>query len=305
MNKKVYMILALAFTLTFSGIPGRVSAQVDPAIITTSQGDEASSTTSGEAVKPTRWGLFFLGVRERIALLTTFDPVAKAEKALKFANERANLAERLADKTDDPKVEERLDKMLKRASELEERADRVKDTLLENPDARAKLLLKNLLNFKEHKEEVFSKIEEKATPEQLERIKNMREQAEEKNQALMNALENSNIPEEVREHLEKVKDRIKEQQQKVEEFKEEQKELLDRIQAGDESAKEELETLRRERADEMRQRASERNVSTSTERNIRPLEKRREMLRENAERRQEIRQTQKRPLLPLQERPQN
>lgn len=324
MNKKLYLLL-IALALTFTTVPGRLSAQTDATVsagtsVAVSEGDEVDSTTSGETTKPTRWRLFFLGVKERLSLLTTFDPVAKAEKALKFAEERAKIAERLADKTDDPKAQERLDKILKRSEELGEQADKIKDKLLENPDARGKLLLKNLLNFKEHKEEVFLKLEEKLSPEQLEKLKELRTQSEDKGKTLMNALENANLPEDVRSHLEEVKARIDEHQEEVKDFQEAQKALLGRIKSGDESAKEKLKTLREKRGLEIKQNLEqglERREETkakreeqaadhpAAERKLEQMQKREVIIKENAQKRQEAKPIQKRPLLPLREKPQN
>lgn len=259
-------------------IPGRSMADSIIAETETSISTGTNSTSSGEVTithNTTGWGLFLLGIKERLSLLTTFDPVAKAEKALKFAEERGKIAEELASKTDDAKAQERLDRMLKRSQELEDQVDKVKDKLTDNPDARAKLLLKNLLNFKEHKEEVFSKIEEKATPEQLEKLKSFRSQAEEKGKALINALQNAKLPEDIRAHLEEVKAKIEAQQQKVKEFQEEQKALLDRVKSGDESAKEELKTLRDDRKAEVeadnKTQSETRGSVSSTKPLVRPL----------------------------------
>jgi hypothetical protein len=332
MNKKIiFSTLIFSLGLIFSSVPRVVSAEAVQTAAEVSVEVAVDPTTSGEASisdESSGWKLFFLGVRERLSLLTTFDPVKKAEKALQFAEERTEIAERLANKTDDPQAQERINNILERAAKLEEQADKVKDKLLENPDARAQLLLKNLLNFKERKEEVFLKLEEKLTPEQLERLQNVRTQAEEKSRSLMNALENSNIPEEVRAHLENVKARIEEHQEEVKEFRDEQKELLDRIKSGDESAKEELQTIREERAAEIKLNVEERQENRAEVKNKleekadstpaaeRKLERIRqeEMLKKQQmlERQREKsatstgeRQKPVRPLLPLQERPQN
>lgn len=316
MNKKLSIALFFSLGLIFSSVPRVVSAEAVQTSAEVSGEVSVDPTSTGETStsdEPSGWKLFFLGVRERLSLLTTFDPIKKAEKALKFAEERTQIAERLAERTDNPKAQERIDSILKRAGKLEEQADKVKDTLLDNPDARAQLLLKNLLNFKEHKEEVFLKLEEKLTPEQLERLKNIRTQAEEKSRSLMNALENSNIPEEVREHLESVKAKIEEHQEDVKQFREEQKALLDRVQAGDESAKKELQTLREERAAEIKLNVEEKTTTTPS------AERKLERVKEEILKKQQILQRQKeksvtstgerqkpvRPLLPLQERPQN
>ncbi len=326
MNKFIYRVCVVVFGVLLVGSPSLVRAQVDGTTTETSSDVTASSATSGEAEasdEVSGWGLFFLGIRERVSLLTTFDPVKKAEKALKFAEERTRIAEKMAEKTDDPKVQARLDRVIKRAGELEERADSVKEKLLENPDARAKLLLKNLINFKEHREEFFSKLEKKLTPEQLERVENMRLQAEQKRQELLNSLENSTIPEEVREHLKEVKARIEDHVEEVQEFRNEQKVLLDRIKSGDDSAKEELQTLREDRRteikinieerkegrEELKQKIKEREKADDSSEDVRKserIEKRTEAREEEREEDESGRgQKQLRPILPLQERPQN
>ncbi len=311
MYKKVSIALFLSLGLIFSSVPRVVNAEAVQTSAEVSVDVALDPTTSGEvntSDESSGWKMFFLGVRERFVLLTTFDPVKKAEKALQFAEERTEIAERLADKTDDPQVQERINKILERAASLEDQADKVKDTLIDNPDARAQLLLKNLLNFKERKEEVFLKLEEKLTPEQLERLENVRTQASEKSRSLMNALENSNIPEEVRAHLESVKARIEEHQEEVKEFRDEQKELLDRIKSGDESAKEELQTIREERAAEIKLNVEEKASTTpAAERKLERIRQEEilERQREKSATSTGERQKQVRPLLPLQERPQN
>lgn len=328
MLRKIAIITVMALALGPLSIPQFVHAQTgdtvsvessSSATVTTdtSVSKDTSSTTSGEDVPTSGWGLFWFGVRERFSLLTTFDPVAKAQKALNFAEERQKIAEKLSTKTDDPKIQERLDKMLERAQQLEDKADSVKDKLLNNPDARAKLLLKNLLDFKANKEEMFSKLEEKLTPDQLEKLQTLKSQAEEKGKALLNALENSNIPEDVKAHLEEVKARIEAHQAEVKQFQDAQKALLDRIKSGDESAKEELKTLREDRADEIKSNTEERRedrqefrqtirTNTSTTRPVMRVLEKREDRREgmNTTTRPESR-PQVRPILPLRERPNN
>lgn len=277
----MFLVSLFSVALVFSTMPGRIQAQTDTVesdtSVSVSVSDGTSSTASGEVVKASNtsgWGLWLRGIKERVSLLTTFDPVVKAEKALKFAEERSKIAEMLAGKTDDIKAQERLKKVLERTQKLEDQADHVKDKLLDNPDARAKMLLKNLLNFKEHKEEVFRKFEEKLTPDQLEKLKTVRTEAEDKSKALINALQNVNLPEDVRTHLEDVKAKIEEQREQVKEFRDEQKVLLDRIKSGDESAKEELKTLRDDRKEEIKTnvktRIENRNTS-STKPIIKPL----------------------------------
>ncbi len=321
MFKKLAIITTLALALGSVSIPRYVVATTDDTVSVEVESQvevsaDTSSTASGEETSTSPWKLFVLGVRERLSLLTTFDPVKKAEKALKFAEERTKIAEKLAEKADDPKVQERLDKVLKRAASLEERADSVKDRLLDNPDARKKLLLKNLLNFKEHKEEVFSKLEEKLNPEQVEKLKQLHSQAEEKSKALLNALENENLPEEIREHLEGVKAKMEENKKEAEEFRGAQQELIDRIKSGDEAAKEELQTLREDRAAEIKVNVEERvekreqlkenlKVNASTTRpQVRPIKNNLEGEEKKVESRSETR-PQVRPILPLRERPQN
>jgi len=76
---------------------------------------------------PSSFGLFWLGLKERVSIALTLDPVKKAEKQVEFAEQRMKIAEKIAEKTDDPEVQAKVQKMVDRAQELLAKVEEKKD----------------------------------------------------------------------------------------------------------------------------------------------------------------------------------
>ena len=61
---------------------------------------------------PSRFGLFFRGIKEQVSLITTINPVKKAEKQLQFAEERMKIAEKIIASSDNAASQEKAAKMI-------------------------------------------------------------------------------------------------------------------------------------------------------------------------------------------------
>ncbi|PIT86854.1 MAG: hypothetical protein COU33_00880 [Candidatus Magasanikbacteria bacterium CG10_big_fil_rev_8_21_14_0_10_43_6] len=196
---------------------------------------------------PGGFGLFWKSVRERVTIGFTFDPVAKAEKRLQFAEERIRMAERFAERTDDPKAQERLDRAVERANILVEKIEEKREDWLAREDERAKRLLRNVVTHHDRREQIFDRIEERIPESRREAFELQREDLVNRSRRLMNAIENEDIPEDVRLHLEDVKERIENHAQIMEEHRDAVGALRGAAAVGDEDARAALETLREQR----------------------------------------------------------
>jgi len=206
---------------------------------------------------PSAIGLWWRGVKENISLAFTFDPVAKAEKTLKYAEERMKLAEVIAENSEDEKGQERVQAMVERAQELFEKVGTNQEQWQEQEQERVSRLWRNITIHQTNREEALDNIEENASGENLDRIREMRAQGLEDSQRLMNAVQNENVPEDVRGQLETTRMRIQEHVEEVQEYNEERHEIMQRIQAGDEDAEDELEELRESRMEQINERVEQ------------------------------------------------
>jgi hypothetical protein len=207
---------------------------------------------------PSRFNVFWRGVKERVSLFTTFDPVKKAEKRLIFAEERMNIAKIIAEKSDDPKVQERAEKMVERANGFMEKVEEDKDKWIDNTSARAKKLMQNIAIHQVRKEKIFDKLEEKLPEEALDRLSKIRERSLEKGNDLLEKFSEKDIPEEMKKRIKETKEFIKERHVWVKENVAERKVILDKIKDGEEGAKEELKEFRENRIEELKERKEDR-----------------------------------------------
>jgi len=217
---------------------------------------------------PSSFGLFFRGIRERISLMTTFNPVKKAEKRLQYALERENIAERILEESLDFAAQKKAQDMIDRSQAFIEKVHEQQEKWMNGQDDRAQQLLKNVANFELRREKLFDRLEEKLSDEQLIKFQEKRDVIEQKSQRLLNALDNENIPEEIRLHLQKVKERVEEHYDQQQEYK---AGLLKAIQSGDATA---VKELREQRHDE--------NVIRFDEKKVQ-IQERKDVLRERAE----------------------
>ncbi len=197
--------------------------------------------------EPSAFGLFFRNFRENISLGLTRDPIKKAEKQQKFALRAEKLSEFLFEKG----KTEQAERILEKSNRLIEKIEEKKEAWINNKDERAQKLIKNFANHQLRRENFLDRIEDKIPAERLEIFQDRRESIIQKNQRLLNAINNENISDEVREHLQKVKERIDSHATEIREHKEEVRELR---ASGN---KEGLEDLREERKQEAQDRREE------------------------------------------------
>jgi hypothetical protein len=206
------------------------------------------------AEAPSRFGLFWRGVRERVALTFTFDEVKKAERRIKYAEERQLIAEKILEVADDPKAQERAQKVLNKASQMIEKVEEKKEKFLDGVDERKARLLKNIAAHEVRREHVFDRIEEKLHDrlaehpefeEKFEKFQELREHSLERGRGLLEAVQN--VPDQVKEHIERVKARIDQKADEHRQFLESRRELLLEVKSGDEEAIQKLEDLKEDR----------------------------------------------------------
>ena len=157
---------------------------------------------------PSNFGLWWRGVREGISLLLTFDPVAKAEKQLKFAEERLAIAQKMAEESEGEKEQERAQRMIEKANQYMEGVEERRERWTENINERTEKLIKNLATHQLRKERVISEIEDVISDDVIEEINDLKEETLIGSKRLINAIENENISETTKALLENVKERI-------------------------------------------------------------------------------------------------
>ncbi|MFH1413121.1 MAG: DUF5667 domain-containing protein [bacterium] len=214
---------------------------------------------------PTAFGLFWRNVRERISIAATLDPVKKAEKRLRYAEERIKIADYIAENSNDPKLQERAVKVAERADKFMEKVEAVQQELLDNPDKRKLILLKNIARHKVNRERALDKLESKVPAEKLEQMNIIRQRHKVRDENFMQRIEeNENIPEEIKEKILEKREIIRERQEERSTIREENKELLQKAESGDEDAQKELGGKIRDKleAKEME------NIKKAQERNI-------------------------------------
>lgn len=200
------------------------------------------------AYVPTNFGLWWRGLRERISLALTLDPVKKAAKSLKFAEERVKLADYIADNSTDPKTQEKAQQVLEKANEYVKKVEERQNDLLKSTSDKVKTLISDLTSHYANKERVLEKLEDKLPPEKLGQFQEFRGQVEANQGKIMEALiSNAKLPAEVKQKIEQVKNNIQTKLENRQEIRLEQKDILEKIKAGDQAAKGELEKLRQER----------------------------------------------------------
>lgn len=261
MKEKFLLVFVLMFAVSmtlFTFVRAQEDTSSTETVVTSStEVEELDGIEVKDVDKvPSAFGLFWLGLKERVNIALTLDPVKKAEKQVKYAEQRIKLAEKIAENSDDPNVQEKVQSMIDRAQELMAKIEERKDTLLANPDERAQRLFKNIATHQENKETLLDKIEthlqDKLTPEQLQKFEDLRQSGLGKAQGILRALENPNMPEDVKDKLQEVKDRIDIKATEMAEFRGEQKQILEDIKNGVDGAKDALKDLRESRQEEIK-----------------------------------------------------
>ena len=205
------------------------------------QVDEVKSIPSG-------FGFWWRNIREWTSVALTVNPVKKAEKQLKFAEERTRLADYIIKNSADPKVQEKAQKMLEKANGYMQKIEDKKDDLAKKADERSQKLLKNITKHYLNKERILEKIEDKLPPEKLEEFQQTRQQIEARRKNFLDNLQNNpNVTKEIKNKAIDVLSRVENLQQRREEFRTQQKGILEEIKAGNQDAKKQFEELRREK----------------------------------------------------------
>ncbi|MDP3244936.1 MAG: hypothetical protein Q8M83_04760 [bacterium] len=256
---KQYVFVLFLIAAFLAGAPalaqtddGTAGAVADDATQT-----NAAATTNTTAT-PSGFGLFWQGIKERVALTLTFNPVKKAEKAVRYAEKRMEWAQAIAEKAkDNPKLQEKAQAVMERANVLLNKVEENKEALLQRKEESAKKILEKTADQMLRRQAVLDVLEAKLDPERLQAIDKMREDNQERTQRLLNAVSNENISQEVRDHLQEVKDRVDERVEEVRVFREEKKDLLEKALEGDATAKQELKNLNQQRLETLKENKEE------------------------------------------------
>lgn len=197
---------------------------------------------------PSGFGFWWRDVREWTSLALTLNSVKKSEKHLKFAEERARLADYIIQNSTDPKVQEKAQQMLEKANQYMQKIEDRKDDLVKKTDEKSQKLLRNIAKHYLNKERVLEKIEDKLPPEKIEKFQQFRKAIKEKDKNFFDNLKNNpNVPQEIKNKVTNVLSRVENIHKIREKFRTQQRDILEKIKAGSKEAKEQFEELRRER----------------------------------------------------------
>lgn len=157
---------------------------------------------------PSRWGLWWRGIKERVSVISTFDPVKKAEKQLKFAEERMRMADYIAANATDDKKKAWAEKMVEKSNTYMEKVEKSKEKWSNNPNAAKQRLFRNIATFEARKDRFMDKIEKKIPEEKMDKFQELRNNSAERGQRVMKALENKNVPLETKQRLRTVREKV-------------------------------------------------------------------------------------------------
>ena len=144
---------------------------------------------------PGNAGLFWRSVRERVSLTFTFNKAKKIEKRIKFAEERMLLAEGII--ANDPENAERvakMEEMITKAQQYVEEAQERAQEMIADGDKRSARAIANIATHQVRKEAVLTRLETKFEKEGKDRFIEIRTSLATRNQRLVHALENDNLP---------------------------------------------------------------------------------------------------------------
>ncbi|MBT3538594.1 hypothetical protein HOF40_03465 [Candidatus Parcubacteria bacterium] len=257
-----FLFLGLIFALCFS-FGTAVMAQTDEVDSSVTETSTEADVLDSEEVLveeeitevPSTFGLWWREVKERVITGLTFDPIQKAEKQLQHAKERMRIAE-LMSESEDESVQERAEKMIEKAQKFMSQVEEKREKWTDKSDEKVNRLREHLADFQLRREQVMDKIEDSIPEDKQERIQELRQKGLEQGTRLLNAINNENIPEPVREHLQNVKDRIEEHAEEVKLFRDEKHDLLEKAKDGDEDAKEALKQLNQDRKEDLKERTA-------------------------------------------------
>ncbi len=260
------LLIILPFTVQAQTTTSEDSAEVSVEYVLEESSqllDEIEGLEGVEVEEPTKipsaFGFWWRNVKETVSLAVTRDEVKKAEKHIRFAEGRARLAAYIVENSDDEKMQERAQHMLEKADEYIQKVEEKKSKMLEKADERSERVLQNLLKHQVNKERVFDKVEDRLSPERLEKFQEFRDKAEVRHEKFFEDLEgDEKASEDVRRSALKAAGQVKEKRLDRMEIRDGQKVLLDRLLDSNEtdSSKEQVravfEEMRKERNDAVR-----------------------------------------------------
>lgn len=238
-------------------------------------GEDVEDTKDLKSVKieeiakiPSNFGLWWRSVRETLTLALTWDEMSKAEKALKFAEERMRIAKLIAEQNpDDEKAQEKAQEMIEKAERFMEKVEAKKDKWSKDKSQEEiDGLVADIATHQSNTDVVLDELEKKLPKEKAEALSELREKRSEASQRLLNAIENENLSAETKAHLEEVKARIEDHLEEVKGYNEQRKALQEQVRSGAAGAAEDLEALREERQTQLQVRTeSVREIKTQLE----------------------------------------
>lgn len=195
---------------------------------------------------PSNFGLWFRNVREQLSLTFTFDPAKKAEKHVKFAEERMALAE-LMSSSSVPEVRARAEAMVAKATKFMENVEKNRERWEKVKDNKhVQKILRNAATFELRSEQRLDRIEAGLPVEELEKFQELRDASVARGKRLLNAINNENVPERVRAHLQNIKDRIDVRAEERDVLKTRKANLMKDVKAGGAEARERLQNFYRD-----------------------------------------------------------
>lgn len=200
---------------------------------------------------PSGFGFFWRGFKERVSLLTTVNPVKKAEKQLQFAEERLQIAKTIAEKSTDPKVQAKAEAMVTKANEYIQKIEEKKEAWIEKKDERSERLLKNIATHELNREKVMDRLEEKLPVEQVQKIREERQ----KHQELLNRLQNGDESAQAdldamkQQRTDVIKANVEDARKLLNTTEQKKEELIKKAKAGDEKAIKEVRMIQKVQRD--------------------------------------------------------
>lgn len=236
---------------------------------------------------PTTLGLFWGDLRDSLRLAFTFNEIDKANLELKISEEKMKMVEYVTKNvTDTVRSAKIVEQLTKKADKLVSNLEKKQDRILKSEDKRKEVLLKNIAKQQEINSNRLEKLEGKISEEKLNEMKS---RTEERNKKLQEkVLNNPNMSQETKDSVNAATQKIDENKASRIELLNKEKELRERVQEGDEAAKEELETLKEENKGNIKESIKEnQEIRKETKENIK------EEIKENKEERKEERQNRK------------
>ncbi len=203
-KQAVFSVFALIFFLCVQGnvVSAQTSDEVDETLLT----DSIIETENGDVVVvddtfvdedlvdvtevPSGFGLWWRNVREQVSVSFTLDPLKKAEKQLRFAEERRQIFEAMIEDAETDEQRVRAEKQLEKSQEYLEKVEERRDKWANATEVeRAEMIQQNIEKSHIRRENLFDRLEEKLPAERIAKLQEMRVKAEERGQKLLENIE--------------------------------------------------------------------------------------------------------------------